>query len=310
MEKNVKRVYRVLIGPSSFAELNSEPLAMLQEAGCEVVPNPYSRRYAKDEIISLLKGIDGLIAGLEPLDKEVLSSSRELKAISRCGAGMSNVDIPAAQELGIKVRNTPDAPTQSVAEMTVAGLLALLRKIPEMNSSLHAKQWNKQIGTLLAGKTVAIIGFGRIGQRVAALLKPFGVTILAVDPYLDAASQTEYRVVDIGEALSRADVFLLHLAGDDCVLGASEFDSMKSGAVILNAARGSSVDESALIQALDTGKVAGAWLDALPSEPYKGRLCDCQQVILTPHAASYTKECRLEMESQAAQNLIDALNAA
>jgi len=294
---------RVLIGPSSFGDLDDAPLKRLEEAGCEVVPNPYKRRYTKEETINLLQGMDGLIAGLEPLDREVLASAaNRLKVVSRCGSGMSNVDEMAAEELGVKVYNTPNGPTEAVAELTIGCLLSVMRQVQIMNASLHKGDWNKQIGHQLQSKTVAIVGYGRIGRRVAELLVPFGVTLLIVDPYV-----TDVATVDFDVALKEADILLFHLSGDDCLLNPAAFLKMKDGMVVCNAARGSVIEERPLIDALKVGKVAGAWLDALPKEPYAGRLQDFEQVLLTPHVASYTSEGRLNMEMECAENLLKGL---
>ncbi|MDD4737169.1 MAG: NAD(P)-dependent oxidoreductase [Kiritimatiellae bacterium] len=293
----------VLIGPSSFGEQNDRPLRRLREAGCHILPNPYKRRYVKEEIIRLLAGVDGLIAGLEPLDREVLESARgTLKVISRCGAGMSNVDQAAAKEFGIQVFNTPNGPTESVAEMTVGCLLAVMRQVAVMNAALHEGKWDKRTGSLLQGKTVAMVGYGRIGRRVAELLVPFGVNRLVVDPH---AADTP--TVSLDAALPQADVVLLHLSGESCVLDVDAFSRLKPGAFLCNAARGGAVDEAALVAALDSGVVAGAWLDALPKEPYAGPLQSYEQVLLTPHVASYTVEGRLNMELECVENLIRGL---
>lgn len=294
---------RVLIGPSSFGDLDDAPLRRLEDAGCEVVSNPYKRRYTKEETIALLQDIDGLIAGLEPLDRDVLASvAQRLKVVSRCGSGMSNVDEPAAKELGIKVYNTPNGPTEAVAEMTIGCLLSVMRQVHIMNASLHKGDWNKQIGYQLQGKTVAIVGCGRIGRRVAELLQPFGVTLLLVDPNV-----TDVATVGFEVALAVADVLLFHLAGDVCLLDTAAFSCMKEGVIVCNAARGTIIDEAALIAALKSGRVAGAWLDALPSEPYRGPLQDFDQVILTPHVASYTREGRLNMEMECVENVLRGL---
>ena len=295
---------RILIAPSSFAELDPEPMDKLVKCGFEVIDNPFHRKLASHELKDLLTGVIGLIAGLETLNREVLSGS-SLRVISRCGIEMSNVDLEAARELGIIVKNTPDAPTIAVAEMTIGAMIGLLRMIPLMNQELHNKRWTKKIGTQLSGKTVAIIGFGRIGRYVGKLLKSFDVKVLAVDPALeDTFEQTP--LVSLDNALSEADIVTLHVGGSTQILGKREFSIMKEGIYILNAARGSVVNEDALIKALDEGKVAGAWIDTFIQEPYIGPLTNFPQVILTPHAGSYARECRKQMEMEAVENLITA----
>lgn len=300
---------RVLIAPSSFAEENREPRERLLEAGFEIIDNPFRRKLTKEETTALLtQDIAGLVAGLETLDREVLSQSG-LKVVSRCGAGMANVDLEAARELGIRVYNTPFGPTQAVAEMTVGCLLSLIRQIPQMDRALHGRKWDKRVGRQLKGMTVLIVGLGRIGSAVAKLLAPFEVTLLASDPGL-GESETSLPLVPLDEGLARADVVALHASGQDRLLGKREFGILKPGAFVLNAARGELLDEEALREALDSGRVAGAWLDTFGREPYDGPLTGYDQVILTPHVGSYTAEGRLQMELDAVENLIRGLREA
>ncbi len=294
---------KVLLGPSSFGALDQAPLEKLKNAGFTVIDNPYKRRLTKGELLKLLPGMVGLIAGLEPLDREVLSQSN-LKIVSRCGAGLSNVDLAAAEERGIAIKYTPTAPSSAVAELTLGCLLALLRHIIQMDQALHDKKWDKKIGRQLNNMQAAVIGFGNIGRKVGKLLQAFGAKVMAVDPQLTGTVEG-IPLVDFEEALKTADVVSLHCSGEKCLLGKKEFSLIKKGVYILNAARGSLIDEQALKQALDDQKVAGAWLDTFEKEPYQGDLCDYAQVILTPHVGSYSLECRRSMEMEAADNLIN-----
>jgi len=302
----IKKRKKVLLGPSSFSELDKKPLEKLLQNNLEVLDNPYKRRLTEEELLTLLPGVEGLIAGLEPLNRKVLERSN-LKVISRCGSGLSNVDLLAAKEFGIIVRNTPLGPTTAVAELTIGCMISLIRQVQQMNQAAHEKKWLKRIGRGLHGAYVAVIGFGNIGKRVGQLLAGFGAKVIAVDPKL-SGTINGIPIVGIGEALAKADIITLHSSGEDCILSRKEFDLMKHGVYILNAARGGMIDELALKEALDSGKVAGAWLDAFSIEPYDGILCEYDQVILTPHVGSYTIECRSMMEMEAVDNLIEALN--
>ena len=300
-------VPKILIGPSSFAELDCAPLERLKSAGYVVVENHFRRKLSKKELLDLLgDDVIGLIAGLETLDREVLEISK-IQVISRVGAGLSNVDMEAARDLGIRVYNTPDAPTNAVAELTIGAVLCLLRMFSQMDRALHDREWRKKIGSQLQGKTVAIIGFGRIGRRVAELLFPFDVIILIVDPYVDEGACAGYRKVSLQAALSEADIVTLHCSGHECIIDDKEFTLLKKGSYLLNAARGGVISETALIKALEDGIVAGAWLDTFEHEPYNGPLCSYRNVILTPHVGSYTAECRSKMEGEAVENLLKAL---
>ncbi len=297
---------KILIGPSSFASIDRSPMDRLLEVGCEIIDNPFRRKLTKSELLALLnRGVTGLIAGLEPLDRDVLEKST-LKVISRCGSGLSNVDLVTAKELGIKVFSTPNAPVGAVAELTLGVMLSLLRMIQQMNNDLHEGKWAKRIGLQLEGKTVLIIGFGRIGRRVASLLAPFQTNILAVDPHLSGPVGS-VPLVSIEEALPQADIVTIHCSGEGCIIGEKELSIIKCGALLLNAARGGLVDEHALSRALDEGRIAGAWMDTFEREPYSGPLARYPQVILTPHVGSYTVECRRHMENEAVENLISAL---
>jgi D-3-phosphoglycerate dehydrogenase len=243
--------------------------------------------------------VSGLIAGLEPLDREVLTKS-DLKVVSRCGSGLSNIDLAAAKELGIIIKNTPQGPVTAVAELTVGCLLSLLRHVPQMDADLHQKKWTKMMGKQLSDMQVAVIGYGNIGKKVGALLSAFGAKVIPVDPQLPNS-------VDLGSALKQADVVSLHCSGEDCLLGKDRINLMKKGTYLLNAARGSLVDEAALVEALKKGQIAGAWIDAFQQEPYAGPLTQFTQVILTPHVGSYTLECRRQMEMESVDNLISGL---
>lgn len=296
---------RVVLGPSSFGDVDPSVRALIADAGFDLVDNPFKRKLTRDEIGGLLTpDVVGLIAGLEPLDRAVLEASR-LKVVSRVGSGVSNVDLVAARDLGIAVRTTPDGPTSAVAELTLTGMLSLLRRFPEMNRELHAGRWPKTMGAQLDGRTVAVVGYGRIGRRVTELVRAFGARVLAVDP--QAVSDGDVPVMTLDEALPLADIVTFHVSGEELVLGEREFGLLKAGAFVCIVARGGVVDEAALQRHLDSGQVGGAWLDCFVEEPYKGPLTGRPDVLLTPHVGSYTRECRLRMERDAATNLLAVL---
>jgi D-3-phosphoglycerate dehydrogenase len=178
--------------------------------------------------------------------------------------------------------------------------------VPQMDNALHKGVWQKKIGIQLEGKTVAIIGFGRIGHRVAELLSSFKVKILIVDPYLKD-DVGDYTVISLEKALPQADIITIHCSGNECILGEKEFSLVKPNTYLLNSARGELISEEALKKALDNGLIAGVWLDTFNNEPYNGPLTQYPQIVLTPHISSYTYECRKQMETEAVDNLINAL---
>lgn len=289
---------------SSFGDADPGPIHLLEDLGLEVELNPFGRRLSRGEAKDFIADLDGLIAGLEPLDRDVLSSASNLKAVARVGIGMDNVDREAAEDLDIRVSNTPEPPTVAVAEMTVAAALSLMRGLHGHFRNMRERTWKKRVGSSLSGATVHIIGFGRIGRKVADLLRPFGARIQVTDPMLSADDDLDgASLVSLEEGLGGADVVTLHAGTDEVVLGAEELEHMKEGAFLLNSARGEQVDESALFNLLEQGELGGVWFDAFWDEPYDGPLLDQDRFFATPHVSTYTTRCRRRMELEAVRNL-------
>jgi len=299
---------KIVITTSSFATYDSSPLDELGKNQIDYTINLYGRKLTKDEVVDLAKDADGLVAGTEPLNEEVLRKLPELKVISRCGAGLDNVDLEKAKELNIKVFFFFYGPTLAVAELTLGLMLDLLRKITTMDRELRKSLWKKQMGSLLTGKKVGIWGFGRIGQKVAQLLAPLGVEIAYYD--IRTVEGAIPPLKSKSELLSWADIITLHCSANadgKYAIGETELKLMKDNAWLINASRGGLVVETALYSALKKGNLAGAALDVFENEPYTGPLCELDNVILTPHIGSYAKEGRIQMEIQAVRNLIDGL---
>lgn len=299
----------IVITTSSFGKHDRRPLIFLETEGHEIILNPFGRTLKKEEVIDLCKDAVGIIAGTETLDDEVLRNLTHLKVISRCGTGMDNIDIDSVKRLGIQVYNTPDSPTRAVAELTVGLILNLLRKVTQMDVAVRKGKWDKLMGNLLYEKKVGIIGFGRIGQRVGEILSVFGAEL----SYYDA--ETKYCSFPCSEKkfeeiLSWADIITLHLShppGGKAVIGSRELDLMKKGSWLVNVSRGHALDAGSLYQSLKNGHIAGAALDVFEQEPYSGSLRELENVILTPHIGSYTKEARAGMEMEAVKNLLEGL---
>ena len=293
---------RIVVGASSFAASSDKAINMLTEAGVEVGKNPYGRKLTKEETIEHLKGADGLLAGLEILDEEVISTANNLKAIARIGIGMDNVDMEACNKHGIKLSNTPDAPTAAVAEMALATLLTIGHEIISCNNDVHNMVWKKRIGFSLIGLKVLIIGYGRIGKRFADYLRALGSEILVYDPW-----QKEISEENLKEALGKADVVSLHASGKEMILTEDMLDALKNGSTVLNCARGALIDEDALYDRLKSGKIANYWGDVFSEEPYTGKLVECENAILTPHISTYNSLCRESMEIEAVKNIMEDL---
>jgi D-3-phosphoglycerate dehydrogenase len=301
---------KLVISTSSFDVDNNPHLQHLVKAGMNIVGNSFKRKLTEDEIIELL-GQDtiGMIAGIEPLTERVFMSAKGLKAISRCGAGLDNVDLTAAKRQDITVFNTPEAPAQAVAELTMGLILAALRRICQVDQLLRADRWSRMQGQLLAAQLVGIIGLGHIGRRVAKLCQAFDARVVAHDPYIDPTSH-EVELVPLKKLLAEADVISLHLpygANTHHLLDAKAFARMKPGSIIINAARGGLIDEIALDEALISGHLGMAALDVFEQEPYRGPLIKNDKIILTSHIGSLARESRMRMEIEAAENLLEEL---
>ncbi|MGA2111356.1 MAG: phosphoglycerate dehydrogenase [Anaerolineales bacterium] len=292
------------ITTSTFARGDSKPLDLLRRAGIEWRLNPYGRKLNPEEVVSFLQDADGVIAGTETLDRAVLGQLPKIRVISRVGVGLENIDLTYTREQGIQVFSTADGPTQGVAELALGGLLAVLRGIAQSDAAVRRGDWKKPMGRLLQGKTVGIIGLGRIGCAFAGLLRPFGVSLMALDldPNLAQAQKLGVQFVSLEEILAQSDVISLHLSGAALrpILGAEQFARMKPGTVVVNTARGGWLDEDALADSLQRGHLGGAYLDVFEQEPYQGPLTQLPNVVLTPHIGSYAAECRARMEAEAA----------
>jgi D-3-phosphoglycerate dehydrogenase len=306
----MSRLKKILITTSSFGVADPSLLVVLQQQGYDVVLNPFARKLTEAEAFDLVAQHRpvGLIAGVEPLTKKVLQQARGVRVVSRCGIGLDSVDLQAAKELGIIVTNTPDAPTIAVAELTLGMILALFRKIHISDASIRTGGWERPMGNLLCGKTVGLIGCGRVGSSVAKLLTGFGCHVLGYDP---VTSQNDYvRLLDLDSVIQQAEVLSLHVPyspANHHLLDKERIYAMPQGAVLINTARGGLVDEGVLLEALLSGHLAGAAIDSFEQEPYAGPLKDLTNVVLTAHLGSYAKEARMMMEQQAVENLLREL---
>jgi D-3-phosphoglycerate dehydrogenase len=299
---------QILISTSSFNLDNFSELSVIRSSGIEVKLNPFKTRLTEDQVIELLGAESvGLIAGLESLNSRVLRSATALKVIARVGTGLDSVDLGEAAKLGIKVLNTPDAPTSAVAELTLGHILGLLRNIAKSDRQIRDNKWQGQMGTLLETKTVGVVGFGRIGQRVAKLVASFGAKVIVSDPYTDT---TEYENCALDELCQRVDVLTLHLPYVEKthnLIGSRQFQLMKKGSFVINVSRGGLIDEIALLQALESEHIAGAALDCFEQEPYFGPLSKLECVQMTAHMGTYARETRDQMEREASLLLVKAL---
>ncbi|MDC1174971.1 phosphoglycerate dehydrogenase [Bacteriovoracaceae bacterium] len=307
---------KVLITTSSFGEFSSDPLDRLNEKGFEPVLNPYKRKVTERELIELINEHKpvALIAGTENISSNVLGKAKDfLNCISRVGVGWDNVDLDFAKANNISVYRTPDAVTPAVAELTLALILDLMRKVSEQNQVLKSGVWRKQMGSLLGKKTVGVMGAGRIGKKVSELVKAFGATVVCFDLYKDEAwsKKNDIKYIDdFEDFVLLSDIVSIHCSYSDDLKGIFNkniFNKIEKDFYIVNLSRGEMIVEEDLITALRDGIVSGAGLDVFEREPYEGPLRDLDNVVLTPHIGSYAKETRIQMESEAVENFLKGL---
>lgn len=306
-----------------FTVVVTEPIHMagmrlLEEEGVRVISLPpgADERSLRD----LAQEADALITrGGIKVTRELMASSPRLKAVGVHGIGCDHVDLEAARELGKIVFNTPTALTETVAEMTMAMMLSLTRRIASADKAVRAGEWSRKYGDLrgteIMGKTVGIIGLGKIGSAVARRLKPFGVRMVYSDvrenPELER--ETGIERVAIKELLSKSDIVTLHVpytSGTYRIISGKEIEMMRDGAFIVNTARGRVIDQGALVEALRRGKVAGAALDVFEEEPLDpgSPLASMDNVILTPHLGASSMEAMERMSVQVADGILKVLH--
>jgi D-3-phosphoglycerate dehydrogenase len=287
---------------------------VLQEAGFEIVTPEQDQPLKEAEMIPLIGEVDAALVGNDAVTERVIAAAPCLKVVSKHGVGVDNVDVPAATRAGVIVTNTPGANQVAVAEMAVALIMALTRKLAYHDTVVKSGGWSRIIGTELEGKTVGLVGLGRIGKEVVLRLKGFRVKFLAYDVYQDNAFAAEHgvRFVALDELLAESDVVTLHAvltADTQRFMGEKELARMKPGAYLVNTARGGLVDEQALYRALAENRLAGAGLDVFAEEPPTNspllQLGD--KVLLTPHLGAQTTETVLRMGRMAAENIVQVL---
>lgn len=284
--------------------------ALLREHGLEPVWAPTRGPREPDEARELFAGAAGVIASSEPVTAEMLSAAGELKVIARAGVGYDNVDTAAAAELGIRVCNTPGVNHHAVAEMALALMLTAARHLDSVLAEVEAGKWPRTAGTELRGKMLGVLGFGPSGRAIAALGAALGMRVLVSTSHPDTSSESDVEFADFATLTREADYLTLHArATGTPVIDAAALAAMKSTAILVNTARGSLVDETALISALREGKIGGAALDVLENEPIAADnpLRGMDNVWIASHLAGQTIEARERAGIAAAQAVVDVL---
>lgn len=303
---------KILVTPRSVTKGGHPSLEALKEAGYGMVTCTPGVQPSEDELRALLPGCVGYLAGVERVSSTVLEAAPDLRVISRNGTGVDGIDLDAARRLGIAVCRAEGANARGVAELTMGLILALARSIPASDRAIKAGGWERRKGLELERRTLGVVGCGQIGRIVARLGLGFGMNVIAHDPYPnpDFAPGAAFRYGSLGEIVEMADVITLHCPPADGrpVLDATALERVKKGVLVVNTARPSLVDRTALAQALDSGRVGGAALDVFETEPPgEDPLLINDRVIATPHIGGFTDESVDRAMYVAVDNLLNAL---
>lgn len=307
---DMKKTLKVLVADS----ISPKGVELLKNEGFETVEAYGS---TPEQVKELIKDADAVIVRSETkITADVLACAKQLKAVGRAGVGVDNIDIPAASEKGVVVMNTPTGNTIATAELTFTHMLCGTRPISQANASIHNGVWDRKSfkGTELKNKTLAVLGMGRIGAEVAKRAMAFGMKVIAYDPFLtEARAKTlGVEIVELQDAFKRADYITVHMPLTEAtkyMLDEKAFEMMKKGVRVFNCARGGIIKESALVEALKSGKVAAAGLDVYESEPLAkdSPLRDFPNLVLTPHLGASTKEAQESCGIEVAEVIADAL---
>ena len=257
------RKYRILVTPTSYAKNDPTLRSELEAEVSEVVYNTTGHPLSSFELMEMITGCNGYIAGLDDIDRNVIEAANQLKVIARYGVGVDNIDLEAVKEKGIVVTNTPGANSVSVAELTVGLLISLARMIPTAVEATKKGEWPRMPGLTLAGKVIGLLGFGSIGKNVACRLQGFDCKVIAYDPSYDSAIGEDLGVQFSlrDEIIREADFLSLHLpltSDTQGMVNAAFLRKMKPGAFLVNTSRGELIDEEGLVGALTSGQLRGA----------------------------------------------------
>jgi len=288
---------------------------VLKSSGFEV---DYKTDFSKDELINVIADYNGLIVrSSTQVDSDLINRMERMEVIGRAGAGVDNIDVNAATRKGILIMNTPGGNTISAAEHTIALILAASRKIPQANISLHLKKWDRKRfqGSELFGKTLGLIGLGKIGKEVAIRANAFGMKIISFDPLVsaDVVTGLDIQLVSLDEIWKNADIISVHTPLNDRtknLISYSEITKCRTGVMIINCARGGIVNEKDLLRALKEGKVSSAGLDVFESEPpdFQLGLIQHPSVVCTPHLGASTEEAQQKVAVQIAEQIVEYFN--
>ena len=303
---------RLTVLTPSFGRFSQEPIARSAQLGLEIIDRTENHPKTGADLIEAISDAEAILVGLDRIDAEVFAACPDLKIVAKHGAGVDNIDLAAAADAGVTVVNTPGANAESVADLTLGLLLMGARRIRAAEDSLRSGEWGVFFGTQLSGKQLGILGFGRIGREVAKRAAGFDLRIAAFDPFVpdEAIAEAGVTPLPLAELVAGSEFLTLHLPGGEEPLITSEhIASMPAGAGLINAARGGLVDESALAEALHSGHLTFAALDAFATEPPPADdpLLGAPNLIATPHIGAYSDIANANMGTWAVEDVVRVL---
>jgi D-3-phosphoglycerate dehydrogenase len=306
---------KVLISPRSLTRDGHPSLDLLKEAGYEVVFCTPGKQPTEEELIRLLPGCIGFLAGVEKITAKALDAAQGLKVISRNGSGIDNIDLEAAERLGITICKTEGANAKGVAELTIGLMYALVRLIPLHDRTMKSERWERKKGIEIEGRTLGLVGCGQIGKEVALRALGVGMKVTAFRRHPDRsfAPSDSFRWGSFEEVIEDSDVISLHRPASPSgnpVIDGGVISRMKKGVYLINTSRASLIEDASVLEALDGGHVAGFATDVYEKEPpddYSIVHHEC--VIATPHLGGYTDESVDRATTAAVENIINTLKA-
>tara|TARA_B100000780_G_scaffold270560_1_gene230505 strand:+ start:169 stop:1074 length:906 start_codon:yes stop_codon:yes gene_type:complete len=297
----MKTQSKVFIATSSFSELTTSVKAIAKKKNFLFKKNPLKKKLTSDQLVKYAKDCNYIIAGTEIYNQKTLDKLTKLKYIFRLGSGVDNLDIDYLKKKKIKFKKSIVTPEIAVAELIVGYIFSIYRHIVDHNNDLKNKIWKKRMGSILNGKTLGIIGYGKVGKYLYKLLKDFGVKILVNDK-----KKINIENTNINKLIKKSDIISLNtnLYSKEKLLDKKKLKLCKKNCIIINTSRPEVIDYDYLYLMLKTKKILGAGLDVFMKEPYLGKLTNLDNVILTPHIGSYSKEIRSKMEKEALKNIL------
>ena len=297
----MKTQSKVFIATSSFSELTTSVKAIAKKKKFLFKKNPLKKKLTSDQLVKYAKDCNYIIAGTEIYNQKTLDKLTKLKYIFRLGSGIDNLDIDYLKKKKIKFKKSIVTPEIAVAELIVGYIFSIYRHIVDHNNDLKNKIWKKRMGSILNGKTLGIIGYGKVGKYLHKLLKDFGAKILVNDK-----KKINIENTNINKLIKKSDIISLNtnLYSKEKLLDKKKLKLCKKNCIIINTSRPEVIDYDYLYLMLKKKKILGAGLDVFMKEPYLGKLTNLDNVILTPHIGSYSKEIRSKMEKEALKNIL------